>query len=99
MARHTSYVNRALLLALVVLLVLSAPGSAQQPIKVGVVTFLSGAAASPFGVPAKQGAELIVEALNAGGQVPGYSAKGLNGVPIELVFVDEAGGTTKQVTE
>jgi branched-chain amino acid transport system substrate-binding protein len=82
-----------------VLVFVSAPAAAQQPIKVGVVTFLSGAAAGPFGVPAKQAADIVVEALNAGGKIPGYGAKGLNGVPIELVYVDEAGGTTKQVTE
>ena len=75
------------------------PVAAQQPIRIGVVTFLSGGAAGPFGVPAKQGGELITEALNAGGKVPGYSMKGLGGAPIELVVVDEAGGTTKQVTE
>ena len=75
------------------------PVAAQQPIRIGVVTFLSGGAAGPFGVPAKQGGELITEALNAGGKVPGYGVKGLGGAPIELVVVDEAGGTTKQVTE
>ena len=80
-------------------LVAALPVAAQQPIRIGVVTFLSGGAAGPFGVPAKQGAEVIAEALNAGGKVPGYGVKGLGGAPIELVFVDEAGGTTKQVTE
>ncbi|MBX7021420.1 ABC transporter substrate-binding protein, partial [Providencia rettgeri] len=29
-----------------------------KPIKIGVVTFLSGAASGPFGVPAKNAAEL-----------------------------------------
>jgi branched-chain amino acid transport system substrate-binding protein len=102
MQRKVSYVIRALAFTFCLVLVLTlaaTPGAAQQPVKVGVVTFLSGAAAGPFGVPAKQAAEVMVEALNAGGKVPGYPAKGLNGTPIELVFVDEAGGTTKQVTE
>ena len=72
---------------------------AAKPFKLGVVTFLSGAAAGPFGVPARNGAEVIVEALNAG-KGPGALAKnGLGGRPIELVFIDEAGGTTKQVSE
>ena len=37
-----------------------------KPVKIGVVTFLSGAAAGPFGIPAKNAADLIVEAINAG---------------------------------
>jgi branched-chain amino acid transport system substrate-binding protein len=71
----------------------------QKPFKLGVVTFLSGAAAGPFGVPARNGAEVLVEALNAGKGPGGYSRKGLGGRPIEVVFIDEAGGTTKQVSE
>jgi branched-chain amino acid transport system substrate-binding protein len=72
----------------------------EKPIKIGVVTFLSGGAAGPFGVPARNGAEVLVEALNTGGKVPApYAVKGFGGAPIELVFIDEAGGVTKQVTE
>jgi branched-chain amino acid transport system substrate-binding protein len=77
------------------------PAAAQQggTVKLGIVTFLSGAAAGPFGVPARNAAELTIEALNAGGLPPPYDKKGMNGQPIEMVIVDEAGGTTKQVTE
>ena len=77
------------------------PGAAQQSetFKLGIVTFLSGAAAGPFGVPARNAAELTIEALNAGKLPAPYDKKGLNGLPIETVIVDEAGGTTKQVTE
>lgn len=72
---------------------------AVRPFKIGVVTFLSGAAAGPFGVPARNAAEVVVEALS-GGKVPApYTQKGLGGRPLELVFVDEAGGPTTQVTE
>src|SRR5574341_1156971 len=72
---------------------------AARPFKIGVVTFLSGAAAGPFGVPARNAAEVVVEALN-GGKVPApYAQKGLGGRPVEVVFVDEAGGPTTQVTE
>jgi branched-chain amino acid transport system substrate-binding protein len=71
-----------------------------KPFRVGVVTFLSGAAAGPFGVPARNAAEVVVEALNAGTVVAPYaSTKGIGGAPLEIIFVDEAGGTTKQVTE
>ncbi|HEU4644599.1 MAG TPA: hypothetical protein VFS80_03435, partial [Burkholderiales bacterium] len=46
---------------------LALPGAwAQQPLKIGIVTFLSGAAAGPFGVPARNGFELVAEMLNAG---------------------------------
>lgn len=78
----------------------AAPAAAQEkPVKIGIVTFLSGAAAGPFGVPARDGAQILVDAINAG-QVPApYAKKGLAGAPIEMVLVDEAGGTTKQVNE
>src|SRR5574341_2075472 len=72
---------------------------AARPFKIGMVTFLSGAAAGPFGVPARNAAEVVVEALNAGKVPAPYAQKGLGGRAIEVVFVDEAGGTTKQVTE
>ena len=58
-----------------------------------------GGAAGPFGVPAKNSSDLVADALNAGGQAPGYEKKGFGGRPIELVYVDEAGGPTKVVTE
>ena len=83
--------------------VLFASGAiAQQPagpIKLGIVTFLSGPAAGPFGVPARNAAELAIEAINAGAMPPPYAAKGINGMAIEATYLDEAGGTTKQVTE
>jgi branched-chain amino acid transport system substrate-binding protein len=70
-----------------------------KPFRVGIVTFLSGAAAGPFGVPARNAAEVVVEALNAGTVAAPYASKGIGGAPLEIIFVDEAGGTTKQVTE
>jgi branched-chain amino acid transport system substrate-binding protein len=76
------------------------PAIAQdKPIKIGVVTFLSGAAAGPFGVPARNGAEVVAETLNAGKLPAPYATAGFGGTPIEIAFVDEAGGTTKQVNE
>jgi branched-chain amino acid transport system substrate-binding protein len=69
------------------------------PLRIGVITFLSGPAAGPFGVPAKNAADLLADVLNKGGQIPGYEKKGFGGRPIELVYVDEAGGPTKVVTE
>jgi branched-chain amino acid transport system substrate-binding protein len=72
---------------------------AQQPVRVGVVTFLSGPAAGPFGVPARNSAELTTEMLNAGTVPAPYATKGFGGNPIELVIIDEAGGPQKQVAE
>lgn len=68
-------------------------------LKVGIVTFLSGGAAGPFGVPARNASELMVEALNTGKVPAPYTKKGIAGAQIETVIIDEAGGTTKQVTE
>src|SRR5262245_59941856 len=77
----------------------AAPLAAQQPVRVGVVTFISGPAAGPFGVPARNGAELTTEMLNAGKVPTPYEGKGFGGSPIELVIIDENGGPQKQVTE
>ena len=97
MQNHTRFNRGAVSAAL--LLVLAAPAMAADSIKIGIVTFLSGPAAGPFGVPAKSSAEMMVEAIN-GGKVPGaYSKKGFGGTPIEITIIDEAGGTTKQVEE
>jgi len=76
-----------------------APAAEAKPFKLGVVTFLSGAAAGPFGVPARNGAEVLVEALNAGKVPAPYAKKGFGGRAVEMVVIDEAGGTTKQVSE
>jgi branched-chain amino acid transport system substrate-binding protein len=86
--------------ALFALALLGTPfASAQAPLRIGVITFLSGPAAGPFGVPAKNASDVLVEALNKGGQIPGYERKGFGGRPLEVVYVDEAGGPTKVVTE
>src|SRR5436853_7500294 len=70
-----------------------------QAIKIGVVTFLSGPAAAPFGVPAKNAAELVIEALNAGKVPAPYATKGFAGAAPEPITIDEAGTTTTHVTE
>lgn len=74
-------------------------GQEPKPIKVGIVTFLSGAAAGPFGIPARNAAELFAAEANAGKLPAPYVAKGIGGRAVELVVIDEAGGTTKQVSE
>jgi len=68
--------------------------------RIGIVTFLSGGAAGPFGVPSSFAAELLVKSLNNGDVPAPYNAlKGINGLEIETVIIDENGGATKQVEE
>ena len=73
--------------------------SESDKFRIGVITFLSGPASGPFGVPAKNAADLLVESFNNGNIVPGYESIGFAGKQIELVYVDEAGGPTKVVNE
>ncbi len=88
---------RSILFALAAVLAL--PVAVAQPIRAGIVTFLSGPAAGPFGVPARNAAELMAEMLNAGSVSAPYATRGFGGNPIELVIIDEAGGPQKQVAE
>jgi branched-chain amino acid transport system substrate-binding protein len=73
--------------------------SAQETFKIGIVSFLSGQAAESFGIPAVNGAKVLVEAFNKGQAPAPYNKVGIGGMPIEVVYVDEAGGATKQVQE
>lgn len=65
-------------------------------IRIAVVTFLSGPASGPFGIPARNAAELLVEGLNEGTLPEPHHRKGFGGVSIEVMYLDEAGGTTRQ---
>jgi branched-chain amino acid transport system substrate-binding protein len=73
--------------------------NAQETFKIGIVSFLSGQAAESFGIPAVNGAKVLVEAFNKGQAPAPYNKVGIGGMPIEVVYVDEAGGATKQVQE
>lgn len=70
-----------------------------EPFRIGFVTALSGPFAGPLGVPARHAAELIADAINQGTMPAPYGTKGIAGRPVELVLIDEAGNTTKQVSE
>ena len=85
-------------LALAALLAMGA-ASAQETFKVGIVSFLSGQAAESFGIPAVNGAKVLVEAFNKGAAPAPYNKTGFGGMRIEPVYVDENGGATKQVQE
>ena len=75
------------------------PTLAQDKYKIGIVTFLTGAGAPPFGIPARNSAELVADAINKGGLPAPYNTKGIGGRQIELVIVDENGPTAEKVTD
>ena len=76
-----------------------APAMAQETFKVGIVSFLSGQAAESFGVPAINGAKVLIDAFNKGQAPAPYNKVGFGGMRIEPIYVDENGGATKQVQE
>jgi branched-chain amino acid transport system substrate-binding protein len=67
---------------------ITAAGRKKDVFKLGVVTFQTGAA-SIFGVPALNAAQLLVEQINQAG--------GILGAKVELVVRDESGGSDKMV--
>jgi branched-chain amino acid transport system substrate-binding protein len=80
----------------------AAPSAAQQapaPVKLGIVSFLTGPAASPFGIPGRNGAEILLEAINAGTAPAPYNKAGLGGAKIETKYIDETGSAAQVVTE
>src|SRR5438093_5750261 len=92
----------ALVIGTATYLVVGWPGpvaSQGEKYRVGVVTLLAGPFAASIGVPAKNGAEMVAEAINNGTLPTPYNTKGVAGRSLELVVVDESTGTAKQVTE
>jgi len=82
------------------LMTLSLTGSAAaQDFRIGIVSFLSGQAADSFGVPAVNGAKVLIDAFNQGKAPAPYNKPGFGGLKIVPVYVDENGGATKQVQE
>jgi len=81
------------------LLGIATSGFAQETFRIGIVSFLSGQAAESFGIPAVNGAKVLVDAFNKGQAPAPYNKPGIGGLQIEAIYVDEAGGATKQVQE
>ncbi len=75
--------------------VAATPGRAQNaaspavPVKLGIVSFLTGPAAAPFGIPGRNGAEVMIEAMNAGKVPAPFNKTGFGGSPIEAKYIDE----------
>jgi len=78
---------------------LTTGATAAEPVKVGVVVFLTGPAAGPVGVPSRNAAEIVIEAINDGKLPAPYNTAGLGGAKIEAKVIDEAGNTAAVVTE
>ena len=81
------------------LICVAGSGFAQETFRIGIVSFLSGQAAESFGIPAVNGAKVLVDAFNKGQAPAPYNKPGIGGLQIEAIYVDEAGGATKQVQE
>lgn len=78
----------------------SAAAQEKAELKVALVAFLSGPAAGPFGIPARDGAQVVIDAINAGEVPAPYdTGPGIAGVEIVPTIIDEAGGVSKQVQE
>jgi branched-chain amino acid transport system substrate-binding protein len=90
----------ALLSAVIATSLALAPSAfAEESFKLGIVTFLSGPGADSFGIPARNGAQFVIDQLNKGSAPPPYEKVGFGGMRIEPVIMDENGGATKQVQE
>ena len=76
----------------------NAPSSATT-IKLGIVSFLTGPAAAPFGIPGRDGAEVMIEAINAGKVPAPFNKVGFGGSSIEAKYIDETGSAANVVTE
>jgi len=97
--RTTIAVAASLALGLFAVKTESAQAQEPAPVKIGFVTFLTGPAAAPFGIPDHNAAELLVEQLNAGKVPAPYTQVGLGGAKIEPKFLDEAGSAADVVTQ
>ena len=80
-------------------LALGAAEAHAESVKIGLVTFLSGPAAAPFGVPAQHAADLMIDAINKGELPAPFHSKGVGGATIDSFWVDEAGPVTKVVQD
>ena len=70
-----------------------------KQLTIAVPSFLTGGAAGPFGIPAMNGAKMVIAAINKGQLPAPYNTEGFGGASASLIELDEGGGATKQVAE
>ena len=70
-----------------------------KQLTIAVPSFLTGGAAGPFGIPAMNGAKMVVDAINKGKLPAPYNTAGFGGASASIIELDEGGGATKQVAE
>ena len=70
-----------------------------KQLTIAVPSFLTGGAAGPFGIPAMNGAKMVVDAINKGQLPAPYNTAGFGGASASIIELDEGGGATKQVAE
>ncbi len=73
--------------------------AADEPLRVAIVSFLSGGGAATTGIPLRDAADLVIRAANEGKLPPPYQKPGFGGWEVEPIFNDENGGTTRVVQE
>ena len=69
-------------IAMAGLALLASQAQAQETFKLGIVSFLSGQAAESFGIPAVNGAKVLVEAFNNASAPAPYNKAGFGGMNI-----------------
>ena len=61
----------------------AAAAMAQDTFKIGIVSFMSGQAAESFGIPAVNGAKVLIDAFNKGQAPAPFNQPGIGGMQIE----------------
>ncbi|MGH2698493.1 MAG: ABC transporter substrate-binding protein [Actinomycetota bacterium] len=74
-------------------------GAGGDALRIGIVSFLTGPAAEPFGIPARDAANLLADRLNAGSVPEPLDEAGFGGQQLELVVVDETGDPESEVSQ
>ena len=74
-------------------------GAADDPLRVAIVSFLSGGGAATTGIPLRDAADMVIRAINEGKLPAPYQKPGFGGWEVEPIFSDENGGTTRVVQE
>ena len=75
-------------LFIILYLLLISSSNAKDELKIGISTFLSGGAASSFGIPLKQGLEFMFNAINEGKVPAPYNTPGIGGKKASFFFID-----------